>query len=150
MNPGCVCSLGLAPKCNLYSLPGPWGSRKNKFTFWRERRVGGCKAPRRRRCGSSSRRGNAADARPPPRPEGRPAPINAICCDVYLLNDAHRSRSQNVKLFLREPLVRMDPPEQRIAPFFFGTFSAAQFGQVAVHDLKDVLHQPVLFCSPVG
>jgi antitoxin component of MazEF toxin-antitoxin module len=27
------------------------GSRKNKFTFWRERRMGRCKAPRRRRCG---------------------------------------------------------------------------------------------------
>ena len=27
------------------------GSRKNKFTFWRERRAGRCKAPRRRRCG---------------------------------------------------------------------------------------------------
>ena len=27
------------------------GSRKNKLAFWRERRVGRCKAPRRRRCG---------------------------------------------------------------------------------------------------
>src|SRR4030042_2029658 len=27
------------------------GLRKNKFTFWRERRAGRCKAPRRRRCG---------------------------------------------------------------------------------------------------
>ena len=26
------------------------GSRKNKLAFWRERRVGRCKAPRRRRC----------------------------------------------------------------------------------------------------
>src|SRR6266542_3503173 len=27
------------------------GSRKNKLAFWRERRAGRCKAPRRRRCG---------------------------------------------------------------------------------------------------
>src|SRR6266542_5415845 len=29
----------------------PKGSRKNKLAFWRERREGRCKAPRRRRCG---------------------------------------------------------------------------------------------------
>ena len=51
----------------------PKGSRNNKFTFWRERRAGRCKAPRRRRCVTSSRSGNAADARPPPRPAGRQA-----------------------------------------------------------------------------
>src|SRR5947208_1016793 len=50
------------------------GSRRNKFAFWRERRVGRCEAPRRRRCRTSSRSGNNADARPPPRPFGlRPA-----------------------------------------------------------------------------
>src|SRR5438552_8208687 len=50
------------------------GSRRNKFTFWRERRAGRCEAPRRRRCRTSSRSGNKADARPPPRPSGlRPA-----------------------------------------------------------------------------
>ena len=27
------------------------GSRRNNFTFWRERRAGRCEAPRRRRCG---------------------------------------------------------------------------------------------------
>ena len=31
--------------------PALWGSRKNKLAFWRERRAGICKAPRRRRCG---------------------------------------------------------------------------------------------------
>jgi hypothetical protein len=46
------------------------GSRKNKFTFRRERRTGRCKAARHSRCGTSSRSANAADARPPPRPEG--------------------------------------------------------------------------------
>ena len=46
------------------------GSRNNNLAFWRERRAGRCKAPRRRRCRcASSRSGNAADARPPPRPE---------------------------------------------------------------------------------
>jgi len=29
---------------------GFWGSRINKLAFWRERRAGRCKAPRRRRC----------------------------------------------------------------------------------------------------
>ncbi len=41
----------------------PKGWRKNKFTFWRERRAGRCEAPRRRRCRcTSSRSANAADA----------------------------------------------------------------------------------------
>jgi len=44
------------------------------WTLWRERRAGRCEAPRRRRCRISSRSGNKADARPPPRPSGlRPA-----------------------------------------------------------------------------
>jgi hypothetical protein len=59
------------------------GLRKNKFTFWRERRAGRCKAPRRRRCGSSSRSGNAADARPPPRSEGRKALRYTISHDGF-------------------------------------------------------------------
>jgi hypothetical protein len=46
---------------------GAKGLRRNKFTFWRERRMGRCKAPRHRRCGTSSRSGNAADAHLPPR-----------------------------------------------------------------------------------
>src|SRR5947207_2432057 len=50
---------------------GAKGSRRNKFTFWRERRAGRCEAPRRRRCRTSSRSGNEADTRPsPPRPCG--------------------------------------------------------------------------------
>src|SRR5947208_16793284 len=44
------------------------------WTLWRERRAGRCEAPRRRRCRTSQRSGNKADARPPPRPSGlRPA-----------------------------------------------------------------------------
>src|SRR5436309_10492657 len=44
------------------------------WTPWHERRAGRCEAPRRRRCRTSSRSGNKADARPPPRPSGlRPA-----------------------------------------------------------------------------
>src|SRR2546422_6675417 len=35
----------------LRERPIAKGSRKNKLAFWRERRVGRCKAPRRRRCG---------------------------------------------------------------------------------------------------
>ena len=49
--------------------------------LWRERRAGRCEAPRRRRCQcASSRSGNEADARPPPRPFGlRPAdPLAAL------------------------------------------------------------------------
>ena len=40
------------------------GSRRNKFTFWRERRAGRCEAPRRSRCRTSSRSGNKADTAP--------------------------------------------------------------------------------------
>src|SRR5438046_7235839 len=55
-------------------------ARRNKFTFWRERRAGRCEAPRRRRCRTSSRSGNEADARPsPPRTYGlRPAGTLAL------------------------------------------------------------------------
>src|SRR2546422_5305302 len=35
----------------LRERPIAKGSRKNKLAFWRERRAGRCKAPRRRRCG---------------------------------------------------------------------------------------------------
>jgi hypothetical protein len=48
------------------------GSRKNKFTFWRERRAGRCKAPRRRRCGDIVEDPERCSG-PPPRPEGRQA-----------------------------------------------------------------------------
>ena len=71
------------------------GSRKNNFTFWRERRAGRCKAPRRRRCRcASSRSGNAADARPPPRPFGlRPAgPLASLLAPYILTEYARRSR----------------------------------------------------------
>jgi len=48
------------------------GSRKNKFTFWRERRAGRCKALRRRRCRcASSRSSDKADGATPPPPAGR-------------------------------------------------------------------------------
>jgi hypothetical protein len=86
---------------------GPKGSHKNKFTFWRERRAGRCKAPRRRRCGSSSRSGNAADARPPPRPGGLPALRIANFYVLSRIEFKAESRQQNVKLFLREPLARI-------------------------------------------
>src|SRR5207249_9449622 len=87
------------------------GSRRNKFTFWRERRAGRCEAPRRRRCRTSSRSGNEADARPPPRPCGlRPAGFVARSSHTAP-GKARRTRlasgpgglQQNVKLFLREP-----------------------------------------------
>src|SRR5437773_8642323 len=78
----------IPPASRTVGPSGPKGSRRNKFTFWRERRAGRCEAPRRSRCRTSSRSGNKADARPPPRPSGlRPAGLQ-----------------QNVKLFLREPL----------------------------------------------
>src|SRR5438093_1864023 len=54
-------------------------ARAEIFTFWRERRAGRCEAPRRSRCRTSSRSGNKADARPPPRPFGlRPAGTLAL------------------------------------------------------------------------
>jgi hypothetical protein len=66
--------------------------------------MGRCKAPRRRRCGTSSRSGNAADARPPPRPAGRPVLRLAIYYDGRHTIDKPENRPQNVKLFLRGPL----------------------------------------------
>jgi hypothetical protein len=79
------------------------GLRRNKFTFWRERRMGRCKAPRRRRCGTSSRSGNAADARPPPRPEGLPVLRFVDRVSAGIANCKPENRQQNVKLFLRSP-----------------------------------------------
>src|SRR5438034_4915582 len=94
----------------------PKASRKNKFTFWRERRAGRCEAPRRSRCRTSSRSGNKADARPPPRPFGlRPAGALALLLAPHIPPPgiARRSRlasgpggqQQNMNLFLREPLM---------------------------------------------
>src|SRR5437773_5454653 len=91
------------------------GSRRNKFPFWRERRAGRCEAPRRRRCRTSSRSGNKADARPPPRPSGLAArrPAGFVARSSHTAPGiARRSRlasgpgglQQNGKLFLREPL----------------------------------------------
>jgi hypothetical protein len=80
------------------------GSRINKFTFWRERRAGRCKAARRRRCGTSSRSANAADARPPPRPEGLPAPIIAMWYVILSHENKDRYRQQNAKLFFARAL----------------------------------------------
>jgi hypothetical protein len=85
-------------------LPGASGLRKNKFAFWRQRRAGRCKAPRRRQCDALSRSGNAADALPPPRPAGRTALFDAICYQGSHQNISQRSRQQNVKLFLPSPL----------------------------------------------
>jgi len=83
--------------------PAAKGSRKNKFTFWRERRAGRC---RRRDAGdvvTSSRSGNAADAARRRAPKG--------CCLAKISNPmldfrsipGPRTLQQNVKLFLREP-----------------------------------------------
>src|SRR5213596_2714350 len=57
-----------------------------RCAFWRERRAGRCEAPRRRRCRcASSRSGNKADARPPPRPSGlRPAGPLAVLLAPYI------------------------------------------------------------------
>src|SRR5207247_7420500 len=63
-----------------------------RCAFWRERRAGRCEAPRRRRCRcASSRSGNKADARPPPRPSGlRPAGPLAVLLAPYIPHRSHR------------------------------------------------------------
>src|SRR5438034_7998271 len=65
-----------------------------RCAFWRERRAGRCEAPRRRRCRcASSRSGNKADARPPPRPSGlRPA---AKCTPYFLTGPKTRKRKES-------------------------------------------------------
>jgi len=60
-------------------------------------------ATRRRQCGSLSRSGNEADARPPPRPEGLTDFMNTIFYVIYLQIYEPEIRQQNVKLFLRRP-----------------------------------------------
>src|SRR5438874_6708617 len=112
-------------------------SRRNNFTFWRERRAGRCEAPRRSRCRTSSRSGNSADTRPsPPRPFGlRPAGLRGAVPAGFVARSSHTAwvllvaralpagtagRSpggldRNVKLFLREPLVDGEAVKQPCA-----------------------------------
>src|SRR2546422_10572446 len=86
------------------------GSRRNKFAFWRERRVGRCEAPRRRRCRTSSRSGNNADARPPPRPFGlRPAGQLAFLLAPYI--------PPPVSLVSRPPPARLGARSKMISYF---------------------------------
>ncbi len=88
----------------------PKGSRRNKLTFWRERRAGTCEAPRRRRCRTSSRSGNNADTRPsPPRPsELRPAGLqqNAKFISARALRSPTSAVAVQVKMGLVNRRVR--------------------------------------------
>src|SRR5438093_8793727 len=68
------------------------GSRRNKFTFWRERRAGRCEAPRRRRCRTSSRSGNEADTRPSLRaPAGCGPQARWLCCSLLTYRAGYSS-----------------------------------------------------------
>src|SRR5207247_5595632 len=70
----------------------PKGSRRNKFTFWRERRAGRCEAPRRRRCRTSSRSGNEADTRPCRRaPAGCGPQARWLCCSLLTYRPGYSS-----------------------------------------------------------
>src|SRR6266568_4021613 len=82
-----------------------------RCAFWRERRAGRCEAPRRRRCRcASSRSGNKADARPPPRPSGlRPAGPLAVLLAPYI---PHRVCS------LLAPCQRAWGPAAKCTPYF--------------------------------
>src|SRR6266516_4770861 len=82
-----------------------------RCAFWRERRAGRCEAPRRRRCRcASSRSGNKADARPPPRPSGlRPAGPLAVLLAPYI---PHRLCSSLA------PCQRAWGPAAKCTPYF--------------------------------
>src|SRR5206468_9163983 len=82
-----------------------------RCAFWRERRAGRCEAPRRRRCRcASSRSGNKADARPPPRPSGlRPAGPLAVLLAPYI---PHRVCSSLA------PCQRAWGPAAKCTPYF--------------------------------
>src|SRR5213080_651226 len=82
-----------------------------RCAFWRERRAGRCEAPRRRRCRcASSRSGNKADARPPPRPSGlRPAGPLAVLLAPYI---PHRVCSSPA------PCQRAWGPAAKCTPYF--------------------------------
>src|SRR5881396_1614405 len=82
-----------------------------RCAFWRERRAGRCEAPRRRRCRcASSRSGNKADARPPPRPSGlRPAGPLAVLLAPYI---PHRVCSSLA------PCQRAWRPAAKCTPYF--------------------------------
>src|SRR5216117_2278642 len=86
------------------------GSRRNKFTFWRERLAGRCEAPPRGRCRTSSRSGNNADTRPsPPRPsELRPAGLqqNAKFISARALRSPTSAVAVQVKMGLVNRRVR--------------------------------------------
>src|SRR5207247_2017190 len=87
-----------------------------RCAFWRERRAGRCEAPRRRRCRcASSRSGNKADARPPPRPSGlRPAGPLAVLLAPYI---PHRVCSSLA------PCQRAWGPAAKCTPYFLTALS---------------------------
>src|SRR6266705_6359209 len=91
----------------------PWlrARQEIRCAFWRERRAGRCEAPRRRRCRcASSRSGNKADARPPPRPSGlRPAGPLAVLLAPYI---PHRVCSSLA------PCQRAWGPAAKCTPYF--------------------------------
>src|SRR6266567_8137052 len=82
-----------------------------RCAFWRERLAGRCEAPRRRRCRcASSRSGNKADARPPPRPSGlRPAGPLAVLLAPHI---PHRVCSSLA------PCQRAWGPAAKCTPYF--------------------------------
>jgi len=104
-----------------------------RCAFWRERRPGRCEAPRRRRCRcASSRSGNKADARPPPRPSGlRPAGPLAVLLAPYI---PHRVCSSLA------PCQRAWGPAAECTPYFltgpnhgFALFASSRLTQVQFH-----------------
>ena len=69
-------------------LIGTKGSRRNKFTFWRERRAGRCEAPRRSRCRTSSRIPSFARDAPLSREAGQ---ARWLCCSLLTYHTGYSS-----------------------------------------------------------
>jgi hypothetical protein len=72
-----------APKSIDWDTNHTKGSRNNKLAFWRERRAGRCKAPRRRRCGDIVEERQRSSC--PPAAAPRRAAGSQICNFLCLL-----------------------------------------------------------------
>src|SRR6266545_2953418 len=73
----------------------PKGSRKNKLAFWRERRAGICKAPRRRRCGDIVEERQRRRCLPAAAPRRAAAPMHtSLLLLVSYDSIGHGSRSK--------------------------------------------------------
>src|SRR5204863_2924108 len=89
------------------------GSRKNKLAFWRERRAGRCKAPRRRRCGDIVEERQRRRYAPwPPRPAGLRLPRPANYCGLPVMIQLGMGAAAKCQIILARALRRKGSASQ--------------------------------------